>query len=676
MGEIMLVIKNMSIRFENEILNNASFTCRKGEIVAISGPSGSGKTSLIKFIIGDLKNQSGTILYNNVCINDNNRHNFLFNVVTYIDQFSSYYPNMNIKEHFTFYAKLHNTKISDADIKGYLNKVKLNHISIKKSPSKLSTGERKRFLIALALMLKKEIIIMDEPTASLDQKNTSLLMKLIEELSLEGISFVISTHSHDVLNIAHTVYTIDNKILLKEETKDYKNIQEINRQLKKPKRIIYSRYKNLRIRILFIFILFIGGLSISYVSHIISQTVCYKESINNIIDNYQMNKLYLVKTTDERVDFHNHLALYDYYGLDTMDVLGADEIEQIKRIDGINDVKYALTLMNVSTITTFGNDESKRYIQIYKNDELLEKKELIQKDGNEATVPIIYLLGYYPEDHFPKDGIYIDETLNSILNLDSYEGIEIEFDVRIFHDFKYDTIDTPEISHVNGIVSENDVVKFKIPVDGYISDDEYRDQRFAEDCGVIYVPIETLKQVVNNYGFNLSEKDFEFMHRQSILYCDSDKIEDIKLTIEEMSERYYVTSPYLTKLNQVKMFESMSGSSSIMNWIISLLLIVSESLLVVYYVYLRKQEFVLLKRDGLENKIMSYFRWDDVLMSITWLIISLCLFLLAKKVAAVSTFISGGFYFLSWCSVTVVFIIAIIITKTCALNYIRKKMIP
>lgn len=670
----MLEIKNMKIKFENEILNNASFTCRKGEVVAISGPSGSGKTSLIKFIIGELKNQGGSVLYNNEIVNDDNRHNFLFNVVTYIDQFSSYYPNMTIYEHFIFYAKLHNIKVTNDDIKEYLNKVKLNHISIKKSPSKLSTGERKRFLIALAIMLKKEIIILDEPAASLDQKNINLLMSIIDELSHEGISFVISTHSHDVLNIAHTVYAIDNKMLLKEEKKEYKYIQEINAKFKKPKRIIYSRYKNLRLRILFVFILLIGGLSISYVSHIISQTLCYKESISNIINNYQMNKLYLIKTTDERVDFHNHLGLYGYLGLETMDVLSDDETEEIKSIEGVTDVKYALILKNVNSVITFESDKSKRYIHIYQDGELLKKKELVNALNNEEVLEV-YIVGYYPEDLFPKDGVYVNDEVASILDLELYEGIEIEFDVRIHHNFEYDTIDAQGINNINAIVNENDVIKFKIPVDGFISDEDYHDQRFAKECGVIYVPIDRLKQIVNNHGFELSEKDFESMNRQSILYCDCNKAEDIKLAVEEMSERYYVSSPYLTKLNEVKMFESISGSSSILNWILSQLLIVSESLLVVYYVYLRKQEFMLLRRDGLENKIMTYFRSDDIFMLMTWLIMSLCLFLLAKQVTPITAFISTEYYFLSWSTVTLVLIYTIIIIKTIALSYIRKKTV-
>ena len=130
----MLEIKGLSIRFDKEIFNDVSLNCKKGEIVSVTGPSGSGKTSLIRFIMGELTEHSGTVLYNDKVINDDNRDDFLFNVVCYIDQFSSYYPNMSIYDHFKFYAKLYKIKIKRKDMKEYLSKVKLEKLSLWKSP--------------------------------------------------------------------------------------------------------------------------------------------------------------------------------------------------------------------------------------------------------------------------------------------------------------------------------------------------------------------------------------------------------------------------------------------------------------------------------------------------------------------------------------------------------------
>ena len=99
----MLKIDNLNIKFDKKIiLKDSSFICCDGEITCITGMSGSGKTSILKYIIGQIEDDSSCLYYNNKEINHENRNDFLFNVVSYVDQFADFFPNMNIYQHFQF----------------------------------------------------------------------------------------------------------------------------------------------------------------------------------------------------------------------------------------------------------------------------------------------------------------------------------------------------------------------------------------------------------------------------------------------------------------------------------------------------------------------------------------------------------------------------------------------
>lgn len=118
---------------------------------------------------------------------------------------------MSIKEHFQFYATLHKIEITQDLMMSTLALVHLDSININISPNKLSTGERKRFLLAIAILVGKNIIILDEPTASLDKKNIYLLIEILKELSTNGITFIIATHDQQIADVSHVVYRIENK---------------------------------------------------------------------------------------------------------------------------------------------------------------------------------------------------------------------------------------------------------------------------------------------------------------------------------------------------------------------------------------------------------------------------------------------------------------------------------
>ena len=150
-------------------------------------------------------------------INKDNLNDFLFQNVSYIDQEGQFLHNMTIFDHFEFYANLHNITISTNSMNEYLQKVNLENIDLKKYPSYLSTGQRKRFLISLALMMNKSIMLLDEPTASLDTKNKEILLDVLKELS-KTMLIICTSHDNQLIQKADSVYEISNLQLIEEKS--------------------------------------------------------------------------------------------------------------------------------------------------------------------------------------------------------------------------------------------------------------------------------------------------------------------------------------------------------------------------------------------------------------------------------------------------------------------------
>ena len=107
---------------------------------------------------------------------------------------------------------------------------------------------------------KKQIILLDEPTASLDENNIELMLKTIRDLSSQGISFIISTHNDKIVEFSDTVYEIENcnlnKLNIKEQERSLGDV--IDMHINKPKNIMYFRFKNFRLIVLLISICIFG----------------------------------------------------------------------------------------------------------------------------------------------------------------------------------------------------------------------------------------------------------------------------------------------------------------------------------------------------------------------------------------------------------------------------------
>lgn len=609
----MLEIKDLSISFKKTIFDHANFRCHDGEIVSIQGESGSGKTTFLKFIMGEISEATGQVFYNEVEITDDNRDAFLFNVVSYIDQMGTFFPNMSIYDHFHFYATSHHLSINQDIAKDYLKKVHLDYISLTHSPSKLSTGERKRFLLALALMMQKKIIIMDEPTASIDQKNINSLFNNIKELSIQGISFIITTHDQQVIDFSDSVYQIDQQHFVKIKDNN-QNIVNERTDVQKPHKISYFRYKNLKMKIFFVLIILIGGLGFSYIA---------KTVVNSILLQYKASEtqntsvLYLVKSIDSRYSLASFSSSLlndnaDYYNM--LDLINEEELEEISQIDG---VQYVLPFYSME------DAHQSVPLKVYHNGIYLKDASKMVTDQYGSTYNRnIYLTAYYPEEEIKKDGeliqgIYIDEKVAQMIDMESLNGVEISLNVSCPVGLSYSTnqSDYPcmEITYDNAPLI--------LSIDGILYDEEFNDGKYS-DYGRIYIPIDQFNEIVADTFDIPQDVAIPYSPRQYKIICEPGMSEEVKLTIEETNELYYAFNNEIVNNSVVQQVIQIKESGLLMTSVISIIIVAGVILLNIYDVSQRKNEMVLLKREGLASYIRSYLRQDHLILFIGWLLVS------------------------------------------------------
>lgn len=206
-------------------LNGINLEFEEGEFSAIVGPSGSGKTTLLN-IIGGLDNATeGSVVIENVVINELSPRkltDFRMKNIGFVFQAYNLIPVLTAGENVEFIMQLQGKSKPERESRTLelMKAVGLGEM-IKRRPSKLSGGQQQRVAVARALASKPRFVLADEPTANLDSKSTENLLEIMEQLNKEeNITFIFSTHDVRVVNKARRVITLeDGKIVSDTKTK-------------------------------------------------------------------------------------------------------------------------------------------------------------------------------------------------------------------------------------------------------------------------------------------------------------------------------------------------------------------------------------------------------------------------------------------------------------------------
>ena len=184
---------------KREIVHDISFTVEAGEALCILGPNGCGKSTLLRLLLHFISKTSGKIYYRNMDIDSMGRKRFA-QVFSYIPQSDRMQFPYTVLEMVTMSRTCHISslalpqKVDTQTAYECLEKLRISHLA-NHFYNMLSGGQRQLVLIARALCQETCVMLMDEPTASLDFANQQLICEAIRLLTEKGKIVVLTTHS-------------------------------------------------------------------------------------------------------------------------------------------------------------------------------------------------------------------------------------------------------------------------------------------------------------------------------------------------------------------------------------------------------------------------------------------------------------------------------------------------
>ncbi len=193
-------IRNLSFAYGHKtIINGFSHTINPGDYLVVQGKNGTGKTTLIKCLLGINPVKSGMIFFDNLDINSFRRWTKFGYVSQTYDDFNYEFP-LTVEEFLRFSSLRKSTEkyyLKLLDQIGILDIVNQNINS-------LSGGQLQRVFIVRAMLNNPEVLILDEPTASIDKQNTEFFYRTVDELNKSGITIILITHTESLENIDYT----------------------------------------------------------------------------------------------------------------------------------------------------------------------------------------------------------------------------------------------------------------------------------------------------------------------------------------------------------------------------------------------------------------------------------------------------------------------------------------
>ena len=206
----MIEVKNLQKKFETiEAVKKINFNIKKNQTLALLGPNGCGKTTTIGMLLGLITPTSGQIFITEKELNYKN-HQFL-NIMNFASPYVELPKKLTVLENLQVYGRMYLIKnlsdkieqlVEDLNLKPFLNK----------KTGELSSGQKNRVSLAKSLINNPKILLLDEPTASLDPDTGDYIRSYLEKYKIENnVSILLASH-----NMAEVMRLSDYVLMMKE----------------------------------------------------------------------------------------------------------------------------------------------------------------------------------------------------------------------------------------------------------------------------------------------------------------------------------------------------------------------------------------------------------------------------------------------------------------------------
>lgn len=200
-----IIVENAEKKYKNKlVIDNFNYVFESGNAYGIIGRNGSGKTQLLKAICGHIKLNSGKVMQDDTIIR--NKDNFILSAGIIVDS-PGFLDNVTCKENLEKIRLIKN-ETSKNEMLDFINMFELDE-HLNKKYKNLSLGNKQKMLIIQALIDNPEILILDEPFNSLDNKTCKILRKYLIDYKKRGIIIMTSHYDEDLSSICDYIINIE-----------------------------------------------------------------------------------------------------------------------------------------------------------------------------------------------------------------------------------------------------------------------------------------------------------------------------------------------------------------------------------------------------------------------------------------------------------------------------------
>ncbi len=242
----LVEVKNLKKNYgSKEAVKDISFAIKKDEILGLLGPNGSGKTTTIGMLLGLLKPTNGEILIDGKKI-EGNRIDIL-KKINFISPYIELPKKLTVKQNLIVYGKLYNVLNINNTIEYLVEKLRLSDL-LNRITGELSSGQKNRVSLAKALINNPIVLLLDEPTASLDPEIGDFVRTFLENYKKEKkISILLASHNmNEVTRLCKKILMMKDGVIIdkgnpEELIKKHgrKNLEEVFLKLSRNKNELY-----------------------------------------------------------------------------------------------------------------------------------------------------------------------------------------------------------------------------------------------------------------------------------------------------------------------------------------------------------------------------------------------------------------------------------------------------
>ena len=212
----LVEVKNIKKNYgKNEAVKGVSFNIKEDEILGLLGPNGSGKTTTIGMLLGLLKPTSGEIFINGQKLEGNRIE--ILEQINFISPYIELPKKLTVKQNLTVYGKLYKINNINERIEFLSEKLRLEGL-LNSITGELSSGQKNRVSLAKALINEPKVLLLDEPTASLDPEVGDFVRSFLEDYKKEKkISILLASHNmNEVTRLCKSILMMKDGIIIDE----------------------------------------------------------------------------------------------------------------------------------------------------------------------------------------------------------------------------------------------------------------------------------------------------------------------------------------------------------------------------------------------------------------------------------------------------------------------------